>query len=75
LQLLGVQLLAAPWGQTDLEFSPEEILNRSDPEAPDPEAPDPEAPWSAQASWQIREASDKLAIEFDGKDMSYGRGA
>ena len=22
------------WGQTDLEFSPEEILNRSDPEAP-----------------------------------------
>jgi len=20
-----------PWGQTDLEFSPEEILNRSDP--------------------------------------------
>src|SRR5271157_2820158 len=23
-----------PWGQTDLEFSPQEILNRSDPEAP-----------------------------------------
>ena len=23
-----------PWGQTDLEFSPQEILNRSDPEDP-----------------------------------------
>ena len=34
-----------------------------------------EKAWSAQASWQIREASDKLAIEFDGKDISYGRGA
>ena len=32
-----------PWGQTDLEFSPQEILNRSDPEAPS-RLPDPEAP-------------------------------
>jgi len=45
------------WGQTDLELSPQEILNRSDPKAPelspqeilnrsDPKAPDPKAPKS-----------------------------
>jgi hypothetical protein len=28
-----------PWGQIDLEFFPQEILNRSDPKAPDPKAP------------------------------------
>lgn len=33
-----------------------------------------EKSWSAPASWQIREASDKLAIELDGKDISHGRG-
>src|SRR5271157_2536630 len=37
LHLLGVHLLEvwgpSPWGQTDLEFSPQEILNRSDPKA------------------------------------------
>lgn len=30
--------------------------------------------WSAAATWQTREASDKLALEFDGKDVSHGRG-
>ena len=28
--------ISGHWGQTDLEFSPQEILNRSDPEAPGP---------------------------------------
>ena len=40
--------ISGHWGQTDLEFSPQEILNRSDPEAPQigltPRLPDPEAP-------------------------------
>jgi hypothetical protein len=31
-----------------------------------------EKAWSAAASWQIREASDRLALEFDGKDISHG---
>jgi len=31
---LGSDRFVYPWGQTDLEFSPQEILNRSDPEAP-----------------------------------------
>lgn len=33
-----------------------------------------EKAWSAAASWQTREASDKLAIDLDGKDISHGRG-
>ena len=33
-----------PWGQTDLEFSPQEILNRSDRGSLTPRLPDPEAP-------------------------------
>lgn len=34
-----------------------------------------EKAWCAAANWQIRDASDKLAIELDGKDISHGRGA
>lgn len=34
-----------------------------------------EKAWSAAASWQTREASDRLALELDGKDISHGRGA
>lgn len=31
--------------------------------------------WSAPASWQTRDASDRLALAFDGKVISNGRGA
>src|SRR5208337_4731660 len=60
--------LRASWGQTDLELSPQEILNRSDPKAPDPKAPDPKAPRlqnrsDPKAPWRpIAEASSETSL-------------